>query len=231
LQVDQGAIEPRTGDRLLLCSDGLTGMIDEERITRILIENPDPQAAADALVEAANEAGGQDNITAVVMDVLEAKGEPVPQGTQAAPQAAPTETGSSRPSGSSSGDRRGGPRRALLWGAIALILVGAGLWAAKALWVDGQFYVGESSGNVALYRGIPAAPLGFRLSTPIEEFGDLSSAEITMFPEYQDLGDGITAESEEDARSIIEQMRTALQATAPEPDPPGGQPSAPAGQP
>jgi len=231
LQVDQGAIEPRTGDRLLLCSDGLTGMVDEERITRILIENPDPQAAADALVEAANEAGGQDNITAVVMDVLEAKGEPVPQGTQAAPQAARTETGSSRPSTSSSGDRRSGPRRALLWGAIALVLVGAGLWAVKALWVDGQFYVGESSGSVALYRGIPAAPLGFRLSRPIEEFGDLPSAEITRFPEYQDLRDGITAESEEDARSIIEQMRTALQATAPEPGPPGGQPSAPAGQP
>lgn len=231
LQVDQGAIEPRTGDRLLLCSDGLTGMVDEERITRILIENPDPQAAADALVEAANEAGGQDNITAVVMDVLETKGEPVPQGTQAAPQAARTETGSSRPSASSSEDRRSGPRRALLWGAIALVLVGAGLWAVKALWVDGQFYVGESSGSVALYRGIPAAPLGLRLSTPIEEFGDLPSAEITMFPEYQDLRDGITAESEEDARSIIEQMRTALQATAPEPGPPGGKPSAPAGQP
>jgi protein phosphatase len=226
LQVDQGAIEPRPGDRLLLCSDGLTGMVDEERITRLLTENPDPQAAADTLVTAANDAGGQDNITAVVIDVLEAKGETAPpaEGTETAPQATRTEVDPPRAAASRSGDRPGGRRRGLLWGAIALVLVGAGLWAAKALWVDGQFYVGESNGNVALYRGIPAEPLGFRLSRPIEEFGDLPSAEITRFPEYQDLRDGITAENEADARSIIEQMRTALQAPVPEPSPPAGQP-------
>jgi serine/threonine protein phosphatase PrpC len=221
LQVDQAAIEPRAGDRLLICSDGLTGMVDEEHIRHILTEKADPQAAADALVEAANGAGGQDNITAIVIDVLETEGEAAPQETR-------TEVGApgpveERPRAAASPPatpRRG--RRLLVWLVIALLLVGGGLWAAKAMWVDSQFYVGESNGRVALYRGIPAAPLGFDLSTPIEEFGDLPAEKITRFPEYQELADGITANSEQDARSIIEQMRAALQPPEPETSPPAG---------
>lgn len=56
------------GDRLLLCSDGLTSMVDEETVRRILADGP-PEPVAWALVEKANEAGGQDNITVVVIDV------------------------------------------------------------------------------------------------------------------------------------------------------------------
>ena len=52
-----------------MCTDGLTGMVGEDRIAEILGEREDPQAAADALVEAANEAGGQDNITVVILDI------------------------------------------------------------------------------------------------------------------------------------------------------------------
>ena len=223
VQVDQGAIEPRPGDRLLLCSDGLHGMIDAEGIRRILTEQADPQAAADALVEAANEAGGQDNITAIVIDVLEAKGEAAPQETRTEVGAPKPAEERPRPAAGSAPTPRRGPR-ALVWLVVILVLVGGGLWTAKALWVDSQFYVGESNGHVALFRGIPAAPLGYDLSTPIEEFGDLPAAEVTRFPEYQDLADGITAESEADARSIIEQMRAALQPPSPEPSPPAGQP-------
>jgi protein phosphatase len=110
---------------------------------------------------------------------------------------------------------------------LGLVLVVAALWAAKALWVDSQFYVGESNGSVALYRGVPAAPLGFELSTPVEEFADLPAAEVTRFPEYQELASGITATSEEDARSIVEQMRRALEASPPQP----GEPETAPGQP
>lgn len=59
----------RSGDRLLLCSDGLTNMVAEAEIWRIVREAPDPQAAAQALIDAANRAGGRDNITAVVVEI------------------------------------------------------------------------------------------------------------------------------------------------------------------
>lgn len=57
-------------ERLLLCSDGVSGMIDDERIAEILATASDPRDAADQLVAAAVAAGGRDNATAVVIDVV-----------------------------------------------------------------------------------------------------------------------------------------------------------------
>lgn len=54
-------------DRLLLCSDGLTGMLDDTRIAAILTGCPDPHHACRTLIDAANDAGGTDNITVVVV--------------------------------------------------------------------------------------------------------------------------------------------------------------------
>lgn len=56
------------GDRILLCSDGLTGMVDEPRIAKTLLAVPDADAACKRLVEMANESGGKDNITVVLLD-------------------------------------------------------------------------------------------------------------------------------------------------------------------
>ncbi|MCF4122827.1 protein phosphatase 2C domain-containing protein [Antribacter sp. KLBMP9083] len=55
-------------DRVLVCSDGLTGEITDVGIAEILLTRPDPQQAAGALVEAAIAAGGRDNITVIVVD-------------------------------------------------------------------------------------------------------------------------------------------------------------------
>jgi PPM family protein phosphatase len=57
------------GDRVLVCSDGLTVELTDERITQVMLEQPDPQQAANALVAEAIEAGGRDNITVIVVDV------------------------------------------------------------------------------------------------------------------------------------------------------------------
>ena len=57
-------------ERILLCSDGVTGMIDDAAIEGILRETEDPREAADNLVAAAVSAGGEDNATAVVVDVV-----------------------------------------------------------------------------------------------------------------------------------------------------------------
>jgi serine/threonine protein phosphatase PrpC len=68
IQVDEGDLEVAPGDRLLLCTDGLTGMVPEEQIREILLESLDPQEAVDKLVKVANRAGGIDNITALILD-------------------------------------------------------------------------------------------------------------------------------------------------------------------
>jgi protein phosphatase len=57
-------------DRLLVCTDGVNGLLDDTTIERILVGEPDPAAAARALVAAALDAGGEDNATAVVLDVV-----------------------------------------------------------------------------------------------------------------------------------------------------------------
>ena len=68
IQVDEGDLEIAPGDRLLLCTDGLTGMVPEGEIREILLESLDPQEAVDKLVKVANRAGGIDNITALILD-------------------------------------------------------------------------------------------------------------------------------------------------------------------
>jgi serine/threonine protein phosphatase PrpC len=60
------------GDRYLLCSDGLFNEVPESRLATVLRQYTDPQAAADELVRLANDHGGRDNITVVVVDVLDA---------------------------------------------------------------------------------------------------------------------------------------------------------------
>jgi protein phosphatase len=64
VDVHRAALEP--GDVLLLCSDGLTEMIDDGQIGAVLAGEPEPEPAARRLVAQANEAGGRDNVTAVV---------------------------------------------------------------------------------------------------------------------------------------------------------------------
>jgi protein phosphatase len=57
-------------DRLLVCSDGVHGLVDDGTIERVLASEPDAAGAAEALVAAALDAGGEDNATAVVVDVV-----------------------------------------------------------------------------------------------------------------------------------------------------------------
>ncbi len=70
VEVDIWQVVPEEGDRYLLCSDGLSNEVRPEVITEVLSDVPDPQSAADTLVGLANASGGNDNITAVVIDVL-----------------------------------------------------------------------------------------------------------------------------------------------------------------
>ncbi len=69
VQVDTYDLNVSPGDRLLLCTDGLSGMVNDHDLADTLSAVADPQKCVDALIRQANEAGGHDNITAIVVDV------------------------------------------------------------------------------------------------------------------------------------------------------------------
>ena len=71
VDVDGSSVLPFNGDRFVLCSDGLFGEASEEQISSVLRRLADPKEAAEELVRIANEAGGRDNITVVVVDVVD----------------------------------------------------------------------------------------------------------------------------------------------------------------
>jgi serine/threonine protein phosphatase PrpC len=78
VKVDWWTLPLVRGDRFVLCSDGLVDEVADPDITRVLAENSDPQAAVDLLIEMANEAGGRDNVTIIIVDVLEGDTPPDP---------------------------------------------------------------------------------------------------------------------------------------------------------
>ena len=103
VDVDEASVEVRPGDRLLLCTDGLTGMMREASILEILEGAADPQQAAEKLVEAANRAGGLDNITVLILDFADGAAETVDTGKVAALGGAAGETETPKPAGAETG--------------------------------------------------------------------------------------------------------------------------------
>lgn len=69
-EADYWMFPAELGDRMLICSDGLSSELDDQRIRDILMTEPDPQTAADVLVDEAVRAGGRDNVTVVVADAV-----------------------------------------------------------------------------------------------------------------------------------------------------------------
>jgi protein phosphatase len=69
LEVDVQTLELKSGDRLLLCSDGLTTMLDDAEILSIVLGGDGGVDQTDELIQAANESGGEDNTTAILLKV------------------------------------------------------------------------------------------------------------------------------------------------------------------
>jgi PPM family protein phosphatase len=192
VDVDERSVALEDGDRLLLCSDGLTGMVTEEQIRAILEANPAPQTAAERLVRAANRAGGVDNISVVVLAAAAEAGDEA----RAAPGPGPTV------------DRRAVAR----WGlrlVIPLLVLVVLLFAAR-WYLDRQWYVGVSDGRVAIYQGIPLTILGYELGHPVQVFDDLPADEVVRLPLYRNLERGIAFGTEEQAEAHVDQIRTDL---------------------
>ena len=192
VEVDTWTYPVRRGDVLLLCSDGLTSMVPEERIRQVLASSDSLDELADRLIREANDAGGRDNITVVLTRVEEVEnGAPaVDQPTTLAPAAAlgasaaapppapPPSVPATEPAGKklapipagatagASGERRRLPRYAKPIAALIAVLIVLFLVGGGGYLATRQLYfVGTNQqGIVTIYRGLPYdLPAGIHL--------------------------------------------------------------------
>ena len=215
VQIDEGVLDAQDGDRILLCSDGLTGMVADGQIERILRDAAEPRDAVRELVRAANTAGGVDNITVVVLDLLLEDSE-----RRAGDDAADARTpaAASKPGGmgtarrGATGRRARSPivRRVALWSIAAVLIVVVGLFGLR-FYLDQQWYVGVANGRVAVFRGIPSEIFGFRLHHLVV-LTQLPASEVEQLSFYELLGEGVTAEDRPAADDIVRQIGADLRA-------------------
>ena len=216
VDVDDDTVQVRPGDRLLLCTDGLTSMVSEQAIEEVLRAVPDPQEAAERLVRLANEGGGTDNTTVVVLDfsddaaAVRPKEEPTPSSEAMAPAPTPEPARS----------RRRLRRKLLIWIGIIVALVVVALVGLR-LYLDSQWYVGVSDGHVAIFQGIPTEVAGFDLHHVVVQT-TISAEKAESLAFWQNLGAGKTAEDREGAGAIVEQIRQDVEEMrVPKPNQPG----------
>jgi serine/threonine protein phosphatase PrpC len=222
VDVDELDVPLIDGDRLLLCSDGLTNMVMEPQIQAILESTGDPQEASDRLIKAANRAGGIDNITVVILDIHDDKARgagaddrdrrEAGRGGATLRSGAPT---GRAPEAAARARRRPTPATIKKWAVrfgIAIVAVIAVVVALR-VYVDRQWYVGESAGRVAVYQGIPAEFAGMHFSH-VELQTDIPADDVTQLPLYEGLPDGITANDRTEAMQIVDQIRRDVAAAA-----------------
>lgn len=193
VDIDTWELPLVVGERFLLCSDGLFNEVTDNQIEGALRRLADPDDAAAELVRMANDGGGRDNITVVVVDVVEAGSEPAPivatSSVDAArgagdaslePEQPATEPADARP-----------PfftwRTALFAAALVGVLI-AVVWVV-GLVARGTYFVGvDDQDQVVVYRGQPDGVLWF--DPTVEQVTDLTLDEVPV-EQAGDLADGV----------------------------------------
>ncbi|HJR45272.1 MAG TPA: Stp1/IreP family PP2C-type Ser/Thr phosphatase [Actinomycetota bacterium] len=229
VEVDELSMGVEEGDRYLICSDGLTSMIDTASVQDVLKSAQDPNAAVEQLVQRANDAGGEDNVTVVLVDIAsddartpaaapstttdEAR---VPRETtepDAAPPPPAVDTGVHRIADLHTTDispRRRGIGRALAWSLLIVVLLAGGAYAAGRYTLANSYFVGaDDSGRVTIYRGIPEEIVGLSLKES-EESTHVSLQDLPDFIQG-DVEEGIKAESLQDARDKVADLQERAQ--------------------
>jgi len=229
VEPDLSMREARAGDRYLLCSDGLSGVVSEETLADALTD-PDPQTTADRLIELALRSGGPDNITVIVADVVDDDGrgvlmEPVVDGaagdyvgqrqvdaTSAAGRAAladpaPPPPPPAPPTGGGPSARRR-PLRLLLGAGILLAVLVAGA-IGTYVWALQHWFVGvddeQGQEQVAVFRGLDVSLLGLDLFR-VDRDADLPVTDLTAAARNRVQG-GITADDADHAARIVSALR------------------------
>ena len=228
VDVDTAILSVEAGDRILLCSDGLSDMVSEAGISEILAESPDhPERAARGLLSAALDAGGNDNITVVVVDVKERpareadardEGERRSSGISELLASEPSvkdartpsrgKAAPSRPRRPTRAARRKRPsrlRKALgkLVRGLALVLVLVAALTPIYLWGSSRYFFEFDKGEVVAYQGLPYAPLGIELNQEWRRPG-LTESEIKE--PYQKPIENHKLYTREQAQRVLEDL-------------------------
>lgn len=220
---DETIREAVVGDRWLLCSDGLSGVVSPETLGAVLTEIDDPGECAEELIRLALRAGGPDNITCVVADIVEPGSYPV--GPPQIVGAAAIDRHAASRGGEGAAGRAAALRKqrrlaideddgedqtkrrawfAPLLGLVVAVLLGVGGWLGWS-WTQSQYYVIGQDGYVVIYQGIPQS-LGPWKFSHAAEVTDLSLAELTD-ADRQRLQDPVLRSSREKIDQYINQLR------------------------
>lgn len=234
---DLSVREARAGDRWLLCSDGLSGVVSADTLKETLRTIEDVEECADHLVQLALRGGAHDNVTLIVADVVELDALPdgagpstarVVVGSAAAIHTPPTiaqdgpaaraaalARSTSSPADDDLVEEPDPPRRvwlrALTWlGGVAVL---AGITWGGYAWTQTQYFVGVHEGQVTVFRGIPQRIGSIELSTPLESNGQA----VDVLPDNvrERVEQTIAATSLANAREIADNAAAA----APQPGP------------
>jgi serine/threonine protein phosphatase PrpC len=222
-EIDFFTIEVTSGDRVLLCSDGLTSVANDDVLADALSGGDDVKTTAARLIDLAYAGGGPDNVTVVVVDVVEADGSANQDDTAeafmvgaAAEQHREADGSIAAPVDSSADSEeehyaatRTKPSR-WIWRGVAAALAAALLWGGVAVayaWTQRQYYVGDHDGNVAIYRGVSQQLGPLDLSHVYETVTGLPVQALS--PVYRDqLDQTIVADDLGQAREIVTRLRT-----------------------
>ncbi len=229
--------EARAGDRYLLCSDGLSGVVSHETLADT-IKIPDAQACADRMIELALKGGGPDNVTVIVADVVDIDfGEDAPivggaagngqdQGQPAdspaarasaitGPREIPRPVEAPPPPPDPKAKRRKRFRVFALVFVVLLLLAGGG--AATWVVVNKQYFVGEAEdGEIAIFQGVRGSIFGISLNRQVQGScpPDVSTCDKFYVDDLKELGRDAVREGTEsfdnipDARQFILDLRT-----------------------
>jgi protein phosphatase len=236
VDVDTLTFSARPGDIFLLCSDGLTTMVKDDRITQILAEAENLDEAVDQLVRDANEAGGRDNITAVAFRLAEAEAAAAVEGpTLIGPSAADEGLSAERIRAAAEARERraagtaGPPPRSrwrtaakVLAAALVVAAIGVGAW----LGMRQVYFLGtDEGGRLTLYRGLPYdLPLGIELYSEVYSV----PVQVASLPvDRRESAIDHTLRGRDDAVSLLNDLEDSARSpvVAPQPQPDKKQPS------
>jgi PPM family protein phosphatase len=210
VDVDIHPVQLALGDRMLFCSDGLTGMLRDDLVGAELRRDSDLSRVVARLIDAANSAGGEDNITVVVASVT-ADDAPRAEAPAAAPVVEPVrdepDAGEAERHRPHRRTRRVG--RVLLWVIPVLVILGVAI-GAIAWYANNNYYVGVHRGRVTVYQGVPGGLLWW--DPTVERRTDLSLGELRAV-DAADVRAERTFSSREDANAFVRRIRSRVPPT------------------